>query len=202
MDDTTWGTDFVDWRERAFAPPAPREVKLATIMRHYIPESTWIETGTYLAETTAAMAEIAPRVYSIEPKPEFVEAARAQFAEQAHVEIIQGISETELPALLSRISDNKLSFWLDGHWSMGNTFLGPKVSPIVDELHVIDHCLARLDSVSIAIDDIRCFDQADGGFPGLEWLADWAFQRDLSWIIEHDIFIAKSRDLPWIPGVV
>ena len=33
MDDTTWGTDFVDWRERAFAPPAPREVKLATIMR-------------------------------------------------------------------------------------------------------------------------------------------------------------------------
>ncbi len=200
MYDTSWGPDFVAWRERAFAPPAPRDVKLATLIRHYIPASTWIETGTYLAETTAAMAEIAPRVYSIEPKPEFVDAARAQFAEQGHVEIIQGISETELPALLSRISDSEISFWLDGHWSMGNTFLGPRVSPIVDELNAIDSCLSALDRVSIAIDDIRCFDQTDAGFPGVEWLAGWAAQRDLAWIIEHDIFIAKSRELPWIPG--
>lgn len=196
----SWDSDFADWEEHGFAPPAPRAVKLATLLRHYIPGSTWIESGTYLAETTSAMAQVAPRVYSIEPKPEFVLQARASLAASTHVEIIQGLSEIELPALLSRIDAPAVSFWLDGHWSEGNTFLGPKECPLHDELAVIDALLPRLREVSIAIDDVRCFTQQEAGYPELDFLVHWAGERGLRWIIEHDIFIAKSRHLDWIPA--
>lgn len=202
MNEFSWSPDFAEWTNRRFAPPAPRSVKLATIQRHYIPGSTWIETGTYLAETTLAMADLAPRVISIEPKQEFVDTARAALAQYPHVEIIQGLSEDVLPSVLSSLDASSVTFWLDGHWSAGNTFLGPKPCPLVDEMRILESPVPKFQSVCIAIDDVRCFGQVNLGFPDLPFVVDWAERLGLKWIIEHDILIMKSPSLPLIPDAL
>ncbi len=173
---------------------------METIKRHYIPGSTWIETGTYLAETTSEMALIAPRVFTIEPKVQFVQAARAKLSIHSHVTVLDGLSENELPPLLASLESEAVTLWLDGHWSSGNTFLGPLPTPIVQELEAVVSHGSRFKEVSVAVDDVRCFEQKELGFPGVEYLCEWAESLEFKWVIEHDIFCAKSRMLPWIPG--
>jgi hypothetical protein len=70
----------------------------------------------------------------------------------------------------------------------------------VDEVQAIEASLPNFERVSIAIDDVRCFEQSDAGFPPRGWVANWATAHGLIWIIEHDIFVARSRGLPWIPN--
>lgn len=192
--------DLSEWRDRGFAPPAPHRVKLEAIKRHYIPGSIWIETGTYLAETTSEMALLAPRVFTIEPKRDFVHSARERLSGHPHVTVLEGLSENVLPQLLAHCESESVTMWLDGHWSSGNTFSGPLPTPIVQELEAIAAQSSRFKELSVAVDDLRCFYQKELGFPGVNYLCEWAEALDLAWIIEHDIFFAKSRTLPWIPG--
>lgn len=71
-----------------------------------------------------------------------------------HVTIIQGDSGEELPKLLASISENKILFWLDGHYSMGVTAKGISLTPIVEEIKSI----LKLNRESvILIDDARDF---------------------------------------------
>jgi len=44
------------WRQRGYAAPSPPHVKHALLLRVGMPEETWIETGTYLGDTTALLA--------------------------------------------------------------------------------------------------------------------------------------------------
>ena len=86
-----------------------------------------------------------------------------------------------------------VSFWLDGHYSGGDTYQGPLDTPIREELNEISQMLDQLNSVSVFVDDIRCFDpssQEYSQYPSRNWLAQWADQNGLNWTIEHDIFIA------------
>jgi hypothetical protein len=52
------------------------------------------------------------------------------------------------------------------------------------------------------IDDVRCFNPElieYSSYPTLNTLVEWANQNGLSWKIEHDIFIAKSKLNPAQP---
>ena len=80
-------------------------------------------------------------------------------------------------------------FWLDGHFSGGDTFQGATDCPIEAELAAIDAHLDRLGKVSILIDDIRCFPcQSDGlaDYPsvlpvwGLVAVVGWPLPKTLS----------------------
>jgi len=63
------------WRHRGYAAPSPPHVKHALLLRVGMPEETWIETGTYLGDTTALLARRARMVYSIELEPKLYERA-------------------------------------------------------------------------------------------------------------------------------
>lgn len=56
--------------------PSPHFVKQATLSRHSIPNSTWIETGTYIGSATAVLAHLGSHVHTIEPSGELVEIAK------------------------------------------------------------------------------------------------------------------------------
>jgi hypothetical protein len=58
-------------------------------------------------------------------------------------------------------------FWLDGHYSAGNTAKGDKETPIYEELQYILN--ARDRGHVIVIDDARCFG-TDPAYPSMEAL--------------------------------
>jgi hypothetical protein len=134
------------------------------------------------------------KVFSIEPEPALFAAAKKLFKCVEHVAILQGLSETVLPALLPTL-DGDVNFWLDGHYSAGITFQGPSDTPILDELACIGRNLGRFRRIVVLVDDVRCFVDRQGqysGYPSLDSLVDWARANELSWHIEHDIFIAGN----------
>jgi hypothetical protein len=189
--------EYQDWAARDFAAPNPPYVKRTVLRRCGIPDAIWVETGTYLGDTTASLAGHARKVYSIEPDPTLFARARDRFSGSPNIEVLSGRSEDVLPGLLSRLSGD-VCFWLDGHYSAGITHKGPKDTPILEELAAIEAVQTRFENLCILIDDVRCFDPRQPDFrdyPSKTCLTQWAERLSLDWHIEHDIFIAK-RILP------
>lgn len=191
---------FVEWHGRQYAAPSPHYIKQTVLLRSATPDATWVETGTYMGDTTQLLAQHARRVYSIEPEPTLYENAVRRFAAMPQVQIIKGLSEEVFPALLPELQGD-VNFWLDGHYSAGATFKGPKDTPITEELASIAAHLPRLGQVCVLVDDIRLFDSEDPAFadyPALDHLVDWARQNRLAWRIEHDIFMARTIATPGV----
>ena len=188
-------SEHEEWSRRGYAMPAPQAVKWAVLRRYGIPSSLWIETGTYLGDTTAFLAKGAKHVYSIEPEPQLAARARTRFAKHERITIVEGTSEDRFGELVAGVEQGPVSFWLDGHYSAGMTYQGESDTPIRDELSTIERNLDRLESVAVLVDDVRCFDPDNphfAGYPSRAWLVDWAERNGLPWTIEHDIFVASK----------
>ena len=173
--------------------PAPPEVKVEVLKRYGSHAGTWVETGTFFGDTTAFLSELgALQVYSIEPSPQFFDRARERFVSNDGVTILHGLAEDVLPDVLKGIVGD-VSFWLDGHYSGGETFQGPKDTPIREELSAIAHRLPQFNRVTIFVDDFRCFGTSDyPSYPSKRWLVEWSRKNSLDWTVEHDIFVAGN----------
>ncbi len=80
--------------------------------------TTAVETGTYLGETAAAMAEKGLRVFTVEADGKRAEAATERFVGQPLVVVRQGDSRVFLRELLAtpRCPLQGVLFYLDAHW--------------------------------------------------------------------------------------
>lgn len=187
-------SSFRDWSKKSYASPAPHFVKQSCILRNRIPESIFVETGTFMGDTTALLGKVSKRVISIEPEISLFEKAVVRFKKNKHIEILNGTSEEIFPILIPTLIGN-VSFWLDGHYSSGNTFKGEQETPIVDELKEIAKSLKNFKQVVVMVDDVRCFDPSIEQFktyPTRSYLVNWADSNGFEWTIEHDIFVAKA----------
>ena len=186
---------FIWWVKRGYAAPSPHFVKQTVLVRNAIPGSIWVETGTYLGQTTKVLSKHGSFVHSIEPEPKLYLDAADYFKSYSNVHIIKGSSEEVFPSLLPNLCED-INFWLDGHYSAGITFKGPRDTPILEELAQISANLSHFRNVCVMVDDVRCFNpEIDeySTYPSLNVLVDWANKNGLSWHIEHDIFVAKSK---------
>ncbi len=186
--------EFVAWWRRNFMSPAPQFIKMR-ILQSAKNVDLWIETGTYMGRTTDFLRRIGSAVVSIEASEELASKAQHLFQEHSNVRIVSGLSEDELEKILDGLGSDvrRLAFWLDGHFSGGPTHLGPVETPIQKELEIIGQRLKHFDEVTVFIDDFRCFVNKDTDYPGTEILSCWAKDNNLSWSVEHDIFIAHTR---------
>lgn len=178
-----------DWKLNGYALPAPQTVKQHVFKRYAIPTALWVETGTYVGTTTEFLAGNYSYVHTIEPQKEYFDKAIKKFSDK-NVAVHHGTSEQIMPILLPQLSGS-INFWLDGHYSGGDTYKGDRECPIIKELEAISDNISRLEKFVIFIDDIRCFtsEPPDPGYPNVNFLTDWAGQHDLNWRIEHDIMI-------------
>ena len=186
--------DCLNWSKRSYSAPSPHFIKQRCLLRNGYPDAIWIETGTFLGQTTRLLAKHGTYVYSIEPEPSLFASARIYFKNHNNVDIINGTSEEVLPNLLPQISGD-VNFWLDGHFSEGFTFQGVQDTPILDELNCISRNFDKFRKICVLIDDIRCFNPGIpkySCYPSLDTLVAWASEHNLVWHIEHDIFIARS----------
>ena len=180
------------WRIAQYKPPSPQHVKTRILSAHSLHDAIWIETGTYLGDTTLKLSKIARQVISIEPQTELSEFARKRLNRRKNVNIINETSEDCIAEILGTIS-GPTCFWLDGHYSGDVTYEGTAISPVADELASISKYLHRGNAIVVFIDDFRLFsNSASSGYPSHLSLVEWAIENKLNWTVEHDIFIAKS----------
>lgn len=182
------------WVINGFNVPAPQLVKWSVLRRCHLSESDWIETGTYLGDTTRFLGKISNHVYTIEPSPELFARATRRFTKVNNITVINGSSEEKLIDAINLSTSSKICFWLDGHYSEGITFQGENDTPIKRELEVIRENLMKFSEICICVDDVRCFDRSNeeySSYPDKDFLITWANQNHFNWKIEHDIFIAN-----------
>jgi hypothetical protein len=181
------------WVSGKYESPSPHFIKQGVLIRNASPNATWVETGTYLGSTTKKLQKMSARVISVEPQPEFYAYNLNKFRNASNVELHHGTSENVFPDLIPTLSGN-LNFWLDGHFSGGNTFKGDSDTPILKELKLISQNLDRFNDVTVFVDDVRCFAPYKPEYrqyPEVDLLVEWSNSNGLTWTIEHDIFIAK-----------
>jgi hypothetical protein len=183
--------ESLKWRTLNYASPSPQHVKIRILKANSLKNATWVETGTYLGDTTSKLARIARKVISIEPQTALSTFASTRLNRYKNVEVINATSESCISKVLDGIS-GPTCFWLDGHYSGDVTFQGAEISPILAELSAISNFLSSHKAV-IFIDDFRLFvNSTNTGYPPHSNLVDWAVKNNLSWTVEQDIFIAKS----------
>jgi len=184
----------LEWANRRYAPPSPTYIKKDILYRNGLPDSTWVETGTFMGDTAAFLAQHANMVYTIEPDNYLYDKVRLRFIFNPKIKPIHGTSEEIFPSLLPTLK-GPINFWLDGHFSGGFTHKGPTDCPVRDELSSIEKNISHFEKTVILIDDVRCFNPSIkeySDYPDLNFLVDWARNNNMHWTIEHDIFIAKT----------
>ena len=179
------------WRKGGFTSPSPHFVKMAVLNRYQTAETTWIETGSYLGETSSKLAKVSKQVHSIEPEISLFKYVQWRYKRLINLKFHHGTSEQILDDLVKNL-EGDTCFWLDGHFSGDITFRGETSSPIIYELSVIERHLNKLGQVRVFVDDVRdfVFQSNDSSYPNIDYLVSWAQRNKLNWTIEHDIFVA------------
>lgn len=112
---------------------------------------TFIETGTCYGNACEVARKTFDDVYSIELSKEYHDYAKGRFHSFSNVHLLFGDSGQILRKLLLEIPDTPTLFWLDAHYSGGDTAKGQTDPPTELELDVIHEL--RPGSV-ILIDDM------------------------------------------------
>lgn len=183
---------FLTWAKNGYQSPSPQSVKKHVLMQNVIKKATWVETGTYLGTSTKLFSKLGVPVFSVEPQFELFDYNLWKFRNRPNVTIIHGTSEDVFPNLLPKLSGS-INFWLDGHFSSGDTFKGENETPIKFELQAIEDNLDSFQNIAVFIDDIRCFGNGTpeySTYPSLDFLVSWANRNSFNWTIQNDIFIA------------
>ena len=171
------------WTSGKFTVP-PHLIKQEAIA-HYADKhglKILVETGTYLGEMIEAMRHRFDKVYSVELSEMLWKRAGRRFKGIDNVELINGDSGQELGKLMKRI-DQPTLFWLDGHYSAGETAQGEKDTPIYEELaHIFN--AERMGHV-IVIDDARLFG-TDADYPTIQDLTAFIEKHQPGSTIEID----------------
>ena len=156
------------WEENGRPVPPPHLIKQRKLI-NYAKEyglRIFIETGTYYGDMVEAMRKKFDLIYSIELSAELHRRAIQRFKSCKHICLVQGDSGKILGEVVNKINQPAL-FWLDGHYSAGETAKGSKDTPILKELN---HIFNAPDfGHVIVIDDARCFG-IDPAYPTIEEL--------------------------------
>ncbi|MGL5626750.1 MAG: hypothetical protein ACRDDW_04435 [Candidatus Rhabdochlamydia sp.] len=116
---------------------------------------TFVETGTYLANTTIKATKFFNQIHSIELSPELYTRAvhRLKYWEQATIHL--GDSKDVLHQLIPCLHNKRVLFYLDGHYSGHVTAKGSLPTPLIEELKAIAQM--KTTHAILLIDDIRLF---------------------------------------------
>ncbi|MCB0480491.1 MAG: hypothetical protein KDC83_03620 [Flavobacteriales bacterium] len=123
----------------------------------------FIETGTFLGDTVFEIYPLVDRVITIEISKELKTNAERRFFGNNKVQILEGDSATVLASIdPKKLKNDRVIFWLDGHYSGGYTGKGSEITPIYRELDCIkEFQYNHVDSI-IIIDDKRLFTGNEG----------------------------------------
>ena len=113
----------------------------------------FVESGTYLGETIFTMEKYFDQLYTIEINEKFYNNVKNKYNGNK-INFYLGASEDKLTEICNLLKENTI-FFLDGHWSAGDTGKGEKDCPLYEELNVINELFKH--NGIIIVDDVRLF---------------------------------------------
>lgn len=179
-----------------FSSPPPEYVKQNYLKKQQSP--VWIETGTFQGKTTEVLASVSSHVTTIEAQEIYYLNNIDKFSKISNVTALYGESTQLLGGAIQHYVDSgfsSMSFFLDAHFSGGETFGIAQDSPILRELEIIETFLPKLSDVSVFIDDFRLFNNqinSNENYPSRDYLMKFATRNALSWDVSHDMFILSK----------
>lgn len=130
--------------------------EVALLLKKSYGLSVFVETGTFLGETTAWASKNFSKVYTVEILERYIKGAKSSNCfGLGNIEFFHGESSKLIPEILSKITEPAL-FWLDAHWGGDLHYKKPEEEcPLMGELEAIrNHSITH--SV-LMIDDARLF---------------------------------------------
>jgi hypothetical protein len=127
--------------------------KLTMYLQQHFDLRSLVETGTLTGSNAVWASKHFKKVYSIELSEQHWASARANHSVHTNIEFLLGSSATVMAGLVPRV-DRPL-FWLDAHWSGGDTAGVENECPLLEEIDMIARSGAE--PKVILIDDARLF---------------------------------------------
>lgn len=115
--------------------------------------TVFVETGTFHGATARWASDYFDIVHTIERAEGLYTLHGKELAQVKHVTPHLGDSRDILPSIIRGIGDRRAVYWLDGHWSGGETAGESDECPLLDELA----CVSSRTEDIILIDDARYF---------------------------------------------
>ena len=132
------------------------------VLTHY---PYFVETGTFKGKTIFSMEKHFKELHTIELHPMWYKKARKRYkGNKIHFHL--GDSGVKIKEVVKDLDDNTI-FFLDSHWSKGNTAEGPKHVPLKEELDAIVTYFKH--KAIIIIDDFRLFGKMMGTGKKVNW---------------------------------
>ena len=150
--------EFSLWQKGKIPVPRIQKQKIIREFGKRFNMKYLVETGTYLGEMIWAQIDNFSKIYSIEIDQELFKRATNIFLKKPQVEIYLGDSGKVLPEVLNKLNGPAL-FWLDGHFSGGETSSADIPSPVIQELNCI--FTHSIKGHVILIDDASIFNGAN-----------------------------------------
>lgn len=126
---------------------------LIFILRDSFDVSSFVETGTFKGETAVWASKEFKQVYTIELSKSIYQEVTAKYGHIKNIEFLFGHTKEKLSEVVSKLRGSAI-FWLDAHWSGGETYGESDECPLLEEVEVINRC--PYDCL-ILIDDARFF---------------------------------------------
>jgi hypothetical protein len=154
----------------------------------------FVEGGTYKGATAKNMSEKFNKVFTIEKSDVMFDLAKENLKNNKNIVMLKGDTREHLRNILEE-NDNIL-FWLDAHWSGGDTYGEVDECPLVEELEII---FEYDKNYVILIDDARLFLAPP---PSPHKIDNWPSLTDISNIIPdtwemiefEDVFYLYNKD--------
>ncbi|MGL4596197.1 MAG: hypothetical protein ACRCYO_01640 [Bacteroidia bacterium] len=175
------------WKQDGSSLPPPHHYKQAVIEAYQRASgtTTLVETGTFMGHMVEAQRRNFKHIYSIEISEKLWTDVVKRFESYKHIQLLLGDSSHQLPQLVTKL-DGPAIFWLDGHYSAGETSRGEKDCPIFAELDAIFDG-AKHQHI-IIIDDARCF-VGEQDYPTLDELNAYLLtkNKDFKCSVKNDL---------------
>jgi len=151
----------------------------------------FVEGGTYYGQTAFDQSRLFEIIYTIEKSDIMFEKAKIKLDGILNIKQLKGDTREHLPKILLK-TDNVL-FWLDAHWSGGDTYGQEDECPILEELKIIFN--SPIKNFAILIDDARLF-LAPPPLPHI--LKSWPTIRQIIKVIPEEFDIIINDDVIFI----
>lgn len=155
----------------------------------------FVEGGTYRGGTAKKMSEFFKKVYTIEKSDVMYDIAKENLKDISNVTMLKGDTREHLTQILD--SNDNIIFWLDAHWSGGDTYGEEDECPLVEELNII---FKYPKNYVILIDDARLFlappphPHKFQNWPSLKEIMDVLPMNKEITIFEDVIYIYNTND--------
>lgn len=128
-------------------------VKETEYLKKNMKLDVFVEGGTFRGGTAKSMSDKFRKVYTIEKSDVMFDIAKENLKDISNITMLKGDTREHLREILEH-NDN-IIFWLDAHWSGGDTYGEEDECPLIEELEIIFDYSDK--NYVILIDDARLF---------------------------------------------